>query len=382
MAVRPITVSQLNEYLARIVGTDPLLSSVTVRGEASGVKYHSSGHVYFALVDEQSRLNCFLPANYVRTLDFQLTDGMDVTLNGGVSVFKKGGSYSLYVRHIETAGEGSLAIAFEKMKKRLAAEGLFDPADKKDLPAFPRKIGVITASTGAAVRDILKIIRTRNDVCDVTVFPTPVQGEGAAEQIAASIDFVNENCRDIDVLIVGRGGGSAEDLWAFNEECVARSIYASRIPVISAVGHEIDWSISDLAADRRAETPTAAAQMAVPDTGELREQLEKMQMDLGQQLNNRVMYYSMMAENMARTLKDQEGARIKELGTRVESLKTVLAENDPRTSLASGYAIVEDGGGHVVTSADAVAAGKEYKVTFAEGWATARFDERGGEGNE
>ncbi len=371
--MNPITVSQLNDYLARIVGTDPLLSNVTVKGEASGVKYHSSGHVYFSIVDEKSRLNCFLHANMAARLSFQLQDGNALILSGGLSIYQKGGSYSLYVRSLEMEGEGALAAAAERMKKRLFQEGLFDPAHKKPLPVFPRKVGVVTASTGAAVRDILKTIRLRNEVVDVMIFPVPVQGEGAGDEIAAMIDYINEHFDDIDVLIVGRGGGSAEDLWAFNEESLARSIYNSRIPVISGVGHEIDNTISDLVADVHAATPTAAAQIAVPDTAELAAALDEYRKTMIQNLQNKVMYQSLIAENLASTLKESVMRKIDNARHDLEEARLILKGNNPEEILKNGYSITEDMDGHVITDAAALKEQDRIRIRFRRGDADAQI---------
>lgn len=371
--MNPITVSQLNDYLARIVGTDPLLSNVTVKGEASGVKYHSSGHVYFSIVDEKSRLNCFLHANMAARLPFQLQDGNALILSGGLSIYQKGGSYSLYVRSIEMEGEGALAAAAERMKKRLFQEGLFDPAHKKPLPVFPRKVGVVTASTGAAVRDILKTIKLRNEVVDVMIFPVPVQGEGAGDEIAAMIDYINEHFDDIDVLIVGRGGGSAEDLWAFNEESLARSIYNSRIPIISGVGHEIDNTISDLVADVHAATPTAAAQIAVPDTAELAAALDEYRKTMIQNLQNKVMYQSLIAENLASTLKESVMRKIDNARHDLEEARLILKGNNPEEILKNGYSITEDMDGHVITDAAALKEKDRIRIRFRRGDADAQI---------
>ena len=232
MALRPITVTQLNDYIARVFDSDTLLMNVAVTGEISNLKYHSSGHVYFSLNDENSKVNCFLPSSYVRTLKYELGDGLEITATGKINVYRKGGYYSLFVRNVQVAGEGGLSMAFQLMKEKLEKEGLFDPAHKKPIPAFPHKIGILTSSTGAAVKDIIKIIRSKNELVDIMVFPVQVQGDGAAADIAGMLKFVNDNYDDIDTLIVGRGGGSQEDLWAFNEEILARAIYDSRIPVI------------------------------------------------------------------------------------------------------------------------------------------------------
>lgn len=275
MAIKPINVTQLNRYIGRVMQTDPILGNVSVIGEISNLKYHSSGHIYFTLKDAGSRINCFLSAKNAAGLRYELTDGMEIVVNGFISVFEKGGYYSLNIRTVDVSGAGSLAAAYKALFDRLQKEGLFEEAHKKELPAFPKKICVITSPTGAALRDILKIIRSRNFLVDVLIYPCLVQGDAAAGQIAAAIQDVNRRFPEMDVIITGRGGGSREELWAFNEEIVARSIFESQIPVISAVGHETDFSISDYAADRRAETPTAAAVMAVPDLFRIKEEMEE-----------------------------------------------------------------------------------------------------------
>lgn len=269
MGLKPISVSRLNSYIKRILQSDPILGNVSVIGEISNLKYHSSGHVYFTLKDETSKINCFLSCDQRRYLRYELDNGMEITASGHIYLYERGGSYSLNVNDIQVSGLGDLQIAFQQLKDKLQGEGLFDPQYKKNLPAFPKKVAVVTSSTGAAVRDIIKIISGRNPLTDILVCPCLVQGVGAAADIACSIEALNDRCGDVDVMIVGRGGGSMEELWAFNEEIVARSIFLSKIPVISAVGHETDFTIADFVADRRAETPTAAAQMAVPDAKEL-----------------------------------------------------------------------------------------------------------------
>lgn len=382
MPLKPISVTQLNEYISRVVGTDPLLGNVTVRGEASGVKYHSNGFIYFSLVDSMSKVNCALPRENVSLLKYEITDGMELVVTGGITVYKKNGSYSLFVRNIEVSGEGSLAIAFEQMKAKLAKEGLFDQAHKKALPSFPYKVGVVTSSTGAAVRDIIKIIKSRNEVVDVVVFPVLVQGNGAAANIAHTIDYVNEHFNDIEVLIVGRGGGAAEDLFAFNEEILARSIYDSRIPVISAVGHEIDFTISDMVADVRAETPTAAAQIAVPDTFALKDQIEDIKSQMERQLNNNVMYNSLKAYNIAKEMKEAIYTRLLQAQSSIDNLKLLISENDPRRILESGYSIIENGHGKVVTATDNINSGETYKITFSKGSAYYNIEETGSDDHE
>ena len=367
MPLKPISVSQLNEYISRVLVTDPLLGNVTVKGETSGVKYHQSGHVYFSLADARARVNCFLNRELAADLRFRVADGMEVTIVGSVSVYQKGGSYSLYVRSLETEGAGSLQLAFEEMKQKLSAEGLFDPAKKKPLPFFPDHIGIVTSETGAAIRDMMKNIKPRNNHVSVTVFPVLVQGDAAAGQIARAIRTANEKFPYLDVLIVGRGGGSPEDLWAFNEEVVARAIYGSEIPVISAVGHEIDFTISDMAADVRAETPTKAAVIAVPDLDQLEEELEKRRSLIERQLDNGVMFQELRIDNLIRSMRSALENRIDRRQKDVEKLRMQLELNDPRKILENGYSILEDEAGRVMTDAGELQTGGVYRVRLARG---------------
>ena len=367
MPLKPISVSQLNEYISRVLVTDPLLGNVTVKGETSGVKYHQSGHVYFSLVDARARVNCFLNRELAADLRFRVADGMEVTIVGSVSVYQKGGSYSLYVRSLETEGAGSLQLAFEEMKQKLSAEGLFDPAKKKPLTFFPDHIGIVTSETGAAIRDMMKNIKPRNNHVSVTVFPVLVQGDAAAGQIARAIRTANEKFPYLDVLIVGRGGGSPEDLWAFNEEVVARAIYGSEIPVISAVGHEIDFTISDMAADVRAETPTKAAVIAVPDLDQLEEELEKRRSLIERQLDNGVMFQELRIDNLIRSMRSALENRIDRRQKDVEKLRMQLELNDPRKILENGYSILEDEAGRVMTDAGELQTGGVYRVRLARG---------------
>lgn len=377
MALKPITVSQLNDYISRVLGTDPLLGAVVVKGEIFSLKYHSSGHVYFSIMDANSKISCFLPREYAQTLQFPLSDGQEVILTGAVNVYKKNGTYSLYIRHIEIEGEGDLAVAFEQMKTKLQKEGLFDPAHKKTIPQFPKKIGIITSKTGAAVRDILKILQDRNHMVDVVIFPVLVQGDAAAADIASMIDYVDETFDDIDTLIVGRGGGSADDLWAFNEEAVARSIYACSIPVISAVGHEIDFTIADFVADKRAETPTAAAQMAVPDTKELAAKLEEMRDQLYVQLSNKLMYHRLYVDNLASSMKQQLERKIQDNHHKIENLKLKLEENNPLKILENGYTVVSNSHGTLIRSVKEINPDEPYQIHFKDGVVKVSIEEIG-----
>ena len=267
-----ITISQLNNYIKGIFDDNIFLRKVYIKGEISNFKAHTRGHLYFTLKDEGSRLNAVMFSYQANGLKFEPKDGMKVLVCGKISVYEATGAYQIYVDEMSEDGVGNLYIEFEKLKKKLAAEGLFDQDKKKKIPKAPRRIGIVTASTGAAIRDILTTIKRRFPICETILFPSLVQGADAAKDIVKNIELANTY--DIDTLIVGRGGGSIEDLWPFNEEIVARAIYNSKVPVISAVGHEIDFTIADFVADLRAPTPTAAAELAVPNIDTIKTYLD------------------------------------------------------------------------------------------------------------
>lgn len=292
-----ITISELNRYLKTKFENDTNLRMVYLKGEISNFKAHTRGHYYFTLKDETSRLNAVMFSYHTGNLKFMPCDGMKVLVVGRISVYEQTGSYQIYVENMAEDGIGNLYVAFEKLKKDLAKEGLFNPEHKKRIPRMPKKIGIVTASTGAAIRDILTTIKRRYPICETILFPALVQGNDAAADIVKKIELANTY--DIDTLIVGRGGGSLEDLWPFNEEIVARAIYNSRIPVISAVGHEIDFTIADFVADLRAPTPTAAAELAVPDTSTILNYLETAKGRSYQAINNTINNYQTRINNVA-----------------------------------------------------------------------------------
>ena len=258
-----ITITELSRYLKGKFESDENLRKVYIKGEISNFKAHTRGHFYFTLKDETSRISAVMFASNTRTLKFTPTDGMKVLVTGRVTIYEATGGYQIYVEDMLEDGIGNLYVAFEQLKEKLSKEGLFNKEHKRPIRRIPRKIGIVTASTGAAIRDILTTIKRRYPVCETILFPSLVQGSDAAQDIVKKIEMANTY--DIDTLIVGRGGGSIEDLWPFNEEIVARAIYNSKVPVISAVGHEVDFTIADFVADLRAPTPTAAAELAVPD---------------------------------------------------------------------------------------------------------------------
>ncbi len=268
-----LSVVQLNEYVRRSLAADPMLRGVKLRGEISNFKWHTSGHLYFSLKDEEARIACVMFRQYTFGMSVRPRDGMRVVLTGSVSLFTRDGSYQFYAEHLREDGVGDLFLRFEQLKRKLEAEGLFDPARKKPLPLLPRTVGVATSPTGAAIRDIITVSCRRNPRAHILLCPVKVQGDGAAEDIARGIETLARQ-PEVDVILIGRGGGSIEELWAFNEEIVARAIAACPVPVVSAVGHETDFTIADFAADLRAATPSAAAEHIVPRVDSLTQALD------------------------------------------------------------------------------------------------------------
>ena len=285
-----LTISQINEYVKMRIDSDANLKKIFLKGEISNFKNHTRGHLYFTLKDDNSRLSAVMFQSSAFNLKFTPEDGMNVLVEGRLSCYPAQGTYQIYVDKMEMDGLGNLYLEYEKLKKKLNEEGLFDESKKKTIPKYPSRIGIVTASTGAAIKDILSTIKRRYPVCETILFPSLVQGAGAAPDIVKQIKKAQEY--ELDVLIVGRGGGSIEDLWAFNEEIVARAIFDSRIPVISAVGHEVDFTIADYVADLRAPTPTGAAEMAVPVLADVITNIDNLKIRL--------------RENILKTLKQSE----------------------------------------------------------------------------
>ena len=394
MALKPVRVSQLNSYIKRILQTDPILGNVSVIGEISNLKFHGSGHVYFSLKDETGKVNCFLAADNFSRLEFELEEGLEIIASGYIYLYERGGSYSLNIRDIEISGQGNLAAEFLRLKSKLEKEGLFDTAHKKNIPAFPYRVAVVTSETGAAIRDIVKTIRRKNDFTDILIYPVLVQGPNAPDEISAAIDDLNQRYNDIDVIIVGRGGGSMEELWAFNEEIVVRSIFNSHIPIISAVGHETDFTISDFVADLRAETPTAAAERAVPDTFLLREKLETYKLELKRNLNmiledrkkqlklldpeafgrdiqSHIIMDQMKLDTVAQSMKELLVMKINEYRHRLDILKTGLESCNPETILEKGYSVVTDTDGRIIKDAETLRKGDIITIKACRGSAQA-----------
>ena len=384
-----ISVSELNEYVRLKLAGDSLLRDVEVTGEISGYRQHISGHRYFQLKDEGARVQCVMFRQQAMGLDFRPQDGMRVTVRASASLFVRDGSYQLYVNSMRQEGAGRLFERFEALKRKLSAEGLFDPARKKEIPFNPSIIGIATSKTGAAVRDIIRVARRRNPNVGILVAPCAVQGDSAADEIVRAIRRLNEDGR-AEVLLVGRGGGSMEDLWPFNEEKVARAIAASKIPVISCVGHEIDFTIADFVADVRAATPSMAAELAVPVTEELMENVESLRWRLSRALiSSQELRKARLDRLMAsRVFSDPMGALIErrenELNTlqkrltsacmlkytsssaKLDELTRTLMAVSPDGVLSRGYAAIKKGKTYA-HSADDLHTGDNIEIIMTGG---------------
>lgn len=389
MAQNVLSITQLNEYIRGRMDSDPLLAQVAVRGEISNYKQYPSGHHYFTLKDDGSALRCVMFKGNAMRLRFRPENGMKIIAMGKVSVYPRDGAYQLYCTAMTMDGVGDLYAAFEQLKKKLAAQGLFDPAHKKPLPRYPGTIGIITSSAGAAVHDMLRILRKRYPLSRVRLLPVRVQGAEAPGEIAAAIGYAN-HYHLADLLIVGRGGGSIEDLWAFNDEQVAYAIYHSEIPVISAVGHEPDVTISDYVADLRAATPSNAAELAVPDQDALRQSLDAMANAMASSLNRQVKAarQHLMVLSASPALQGPTGY-LEQRNQSVELLKNrlVAAQNQnitrakqryiaqiskleamsPLKVLTRGYSMVQTERGEVVRSVSQVSLGERIRVRLSDG---------------
>ena len=388
MKIEPISVTELNRYMKEKVAGDEFLNHVYVRGEISNFKNHYTGHMYFTLKDENSLVKCIIFKSYAEKLKFMPKDGMKVLLLGTVSVFERDGVYQIYGKAMQEDGIGSLYTAYEELKAKLEKEGLFDPSHKKPIPQMPLRIGVLTSNTGAVIRDIINVSTRRNPDVQIRLLPVPVQGEGAAEKIVKAIQTMNEQ-KLADILILARGGGSLEDLWPFNEEIVARAIFASDLPIISAVGHETDFTIADFVADLRAPTPSAAAELAVPNKQDLilklqnlenrskialKKKTEFMRMRYEKCMTRRVFKEPMQMIEEKYLWVDMRKKRIqnavmqgfqRKKGSAMEKIAKLDALS-PLKTLTRGYSITKLGN-KVITRASDLKKDDEITLTFLEG---------------
>ena len=383
-----ISVSELNSYIKNKIADDEYLKNVLIKGEISNFKNHYTGHMYFTLKDENSLIKCIMFKSYAQKLDFMPKDGMKVFVLGGVSVFERDGIYQIYVKAMQEDGVGILYKKYEELKQRLDEEGYFNESHKQKIPLMPKVIGVLTSQTGSVIRDIINVSTRRNPNVQIRLYPVPVQGEGAAEKIADGIRFMNEN-NLADVLILARGGGSLEDLWPFNEEIVAHAIYNSKLPIISAVGHETDFSISDFVADLRAPTPSAAAELAVPDIYEIKQKINVYQNRLRMSLVKKVEIMKLRYEkcmnsrvfkeptrnindnylridNYIKRLENTIKIKQKEEKTKYIELISKLDALSPLKTLTRGYSIVETDN-KIIKSSKQLSTGDKIKLRFNDG---------------
>ena len=388
MKYNAVTVTQLNKYLKDRFDEDENLNAILVKGEISNFKNHYTGHLYFTLKDENSLIKCIMFKSYAEKLTFKLKDGMKVMVFGTVSVFERDGVYQIYAKSMMEDGIGDLHEQFEQLKAKLEKEGLFVQAHKKEIPLYPNVIGVLTSQTGAVIRDIINVSTRRNPNVYIILLPVPVQGPSAAEQIADKIKIINEK-KLADVLIIGRGGGSLEDLWPFNEEIVARAIYDSKIPIISAVGHETDFTIADFVADLRAPTPSAAAELAVPDILEvkqkiinyqnrsklaLKKKIEIVKLRFEKIMKSRIFTdpmrkvmdnsiilddYMKRLENAMKEIKTEKKNKYTELVTKLDSIS-------PLKTLIRGYSLTEKDG-KIIKKSSQIKKGDIVTIKFSDG---------------
>ena len=363
------SVSQITRYLKAVLEEDVILSDICLEGELSNVKLHSSGHVYFTLKDESAAINCVMFRQQAEGLNFAPKDGMKAVAWGRVSVFEKAGSYQMYVSALKPSGLGELYLAYERLKSALAAKGYFDPGRKRVLPPYPCAVGLVTSSDGAAVADMLSVLRRRNKSVRILLAPVKVQGEGAAYSIAEGIELLGRHGA-ADVIIVGRGGGSFEDLWPFNEEAVARAVYESPIPVVSAVGHETDFTICDFVADLRAPTPSAAAELVAPDLYAVLEDLRHSVSAMNGALCRRLDSFS-YAKTLLKRLDAEASRRLAALRRNLEQQAALLESLSPLNTISRGYAVARKDG-VAVSAAAQLAADDEISLRFSDGEAACR----------
>ena len=389
-----VTVSQVNSYIKEKIASDEGLNSLIIKGEISNFKNHYTGHLYFTLKDDKSLIKCIMFKSYAQKLNFMPKDGMKVFVFGEVSVFERDGIYQVYVKAMQEDGVGTLYKKYEELKQMLEEQGYFDISNKKKIPQMPKIIGVLTSQTGSVIRDIINVSTRRNPNVQIRLFPVPVQGQDAAPKIAEGIRFMNKN-KLADVLILARGGGSLEDLWPFNEEIVAHAIYESELPIISAVGHETDFSISDFVADLRAPTPSAAAELAVPDIYEVKQKIlgykNRLKISLNKKYEMLKLHYEKLTssfvfkeplriinersilldnqvkqiENIIKNKKQSEKERYVKLVSKLDTLS-------PLKTLTRGYSIIEQKG-KIINSVKELQEGNEIDIQMIDGKAKAKM---------
>lgn len=396
MKLKTLTVTDVNSYLKKSLDNDFILNNLSVKGEISNLKFHSSGHIYFSLKDKDSKINCVMFKSDAESLNFLMENGMEVTIKARLSIYIKDGSYQLYCKEISKFGIGELFEKYEAMKKELENEGIFDVAYKRKINKFPRRIGVVTSSTGAAIKDIIRVIQRRNKSVDIVLYPAKVQGVGAEDTLIDGIRFFNEN-KSVDTIIIGRGGGSIEELWAFNSKELAYEIYNSNIPIISGVGHEVDFTICDFASDLRAATPTAAGEMAVSSSKEEIENINKIKLILKKDMdrilneeNSKLERYKKVIEsnnpkkiinnkqsnllNIKNQLDRLMNFKIDSEKEKIKYKNDILTNLNPLNILNRGYSVINDNEGNVINKISDFTNKKEIEIILSDGKISGNFE--------
>jgi exodeoxyribonuclease VII large subunit len=395
MNIKTLTVSEVTNYIKRMLDNDFILSNLSVKGEISNLKYHSSGHIYFSLKDNNGKINCVMFKSSAMLLKFALEEGMEVIIKGRASIYPATGSFQLYCEEIRKEGIGDLFVKFEKLKEKLSKEGYFDEAHKKNLPKYPERVGIVTSSTGAAIKDIINVATRRSNLVDLILYQAKVQGIDAYKEIIEGIKYFNKK-NSVDIIIVGRGGGSIEELWNFNEEELAKAIYNSKIPIISAVGHEIDFTICDFVADVRAATPSQGAEIAVPLSSDIRDKISDISNRIDKKIDSKLQSCKIELSGAERLLKLNSPitkisnsyleldklqerlrfvikAKLKKEKSAIENLNNLLFAHNPINVISKGYAIIEDNDNNLITSKEMLKESKEIKIILKDGETKGNF---------
>lgn len=395
MNIKTLTVSEVNNYIKRVIDDDLILSNLSVKGEISNLKFHSSGHIYFALKDKECRINCVMFKSRAMHLKINLKEGMEVIIKGRASLYPAGGSMQIYCDSISKEGEGELFRKFEELKLKLESKGWFDIENKKSLPAYPKRIGVVTSPTGAVIQDIINVTKRRNPMIDIVLYPAKVQGTGAYKEVIEGIKYFNK-LKNVDLIIAGRGGGSIEELWNFNEEDLAEAVFKSKLPVISAVGHEVDFTICDFVSDMRAATPSQAAEIAVPLYSEMKNNIRMLEEKADYAVMSKLKEYRNEADSLDRilklhtplkkiqesflkcdTLKEKMDMIIKNKinveKSKLQNLNSLLIAHNPLNVMNKGYAIIEDENNKIIKSVEMLNCDKNIKITLNDGSVEGKF---------
>lgn len=396
MFIKTLTVSALNNYMKKIIDTDFILNNVSVKGEISNLKIHSSGHIYFSLKDNAAKVNCIMFRSSAEELTFIPKNGMKVAAKGRISVYEKEGVYQLYCEDMQPDGFGELFIEFQKLKNKLYDEGLFDEIHKKPIPIFPKRVGVVTSPTGAALRDIINVVKRRHNNSDILIYPSLVQGQNASDNIIKGIKKLN-SIKDVDIIILARGGGSIEELWAFNDEKLAYSIFNSEKPIITGVGHETDYTIADFVSDRRAPTPSAAAELAVVNLEDINIRIENYRALLENRINNFIeQRYSKVdlitktlklyspenyivnqynyIDKLNETLKNSMNMKLSIEKEKFSKVCALLSAHNPLNVLKKGYSIIQTVENEIVSDVKSLAKVEEAKITLKDGKARVKIE--------